>query len=47
MSRRLARLIVRVSALAAPPRLRDRWREKWLGEIEASASAPVRDRRPA
>jgi putative ABC transport system permease protein len=32
----LARLIVRLSALLIPRHLRGRWREEWLGEIDAA-----------
>ena len=42
MSRALARLIVRLSAWIAPRAMRERWREEWLGEIEATEGSPLR-----
>jgi predicted permease len=35
VSVRLARLVVRLSAAIVPSHQRDRWREEWLGEIDA------------
>jgi predicted permease len=37
MTPRLSRAVVRLSAWLAPRHLRDRWREEWLGEIQAGA----------
>jgi predicted permease len=42
MTRAIARLVVRTSAWMAPRHLRDRWREEWLGEIEATAAGHLR-----
>ncbi|HKV98984.1 MAG TPA: ABC transporter permease [Vicinamibacterales bacterium] len=42
MTRAIARLVVRTSAWMAPQHLRDRWREEWLGEIEANATGHLR-----
>ncbi len=36
VSRALANSIVRVAAWLAPPRLRARWREEWLAELDAT-----------
>jgi predicted permease len=37
-----ARLIVRLAAWLAPPSMRDRWREEWLGELGAGRPRPLR-----
>ena len=42
MTRLLARGLVRASAWLAPIHLRERWREEWLAELEATTTGHVR-----